>query len=144
MNEPLKEVLARHRALLARHGTEKSFLVGDCLFREGEIKADNAYFIISGEVNITRQVRSSEKTLAMMGPGDILGEIAIFSPGERTASAYAHTPVTALKLSRADFQKLRSENLEAAYEILEAILNVVSTRLRSTIERLEVIYFWLS
>ena len=141
---PLLKVLERHGDVIDRYSKREKFTAGDYVFREGETCGDRAYIILSGEVSVLRQVRSTEKELAAIGKGEILGEVALFSVGPRTATAKAASDVEAIMIPRESFEKLRSEQLPVAYELLEAILNVVAGRLRTTIQRFEVIYFWLS
>ncbi|MBL4889808.1 MAG: cyclic nucleotide-binding domain-containing protein [Candidatus Lindowbacteria bacterium] len=144
MAKPIPEIFKAHRETIEKHSTKQKFSAGSCIFREGETDGDKAYIIIEGEVSVVRQVRSKEKELAVTSTGDILGEVALFSVGPRTATARAKTDVTALVLSRQDFQKLKEEDIAVAYELVESILSIVANRLRSTLERLEVIYFWLT
>jgi CRP/FNR family transcriptional regulator, cyclic AMP receptor protein len=72
--------------------TKEAFRKADVLFRKGD-KAAKFYYIESGSV------RLPELGIAL-GPGEIIGEIGIFSPLKvRTATAICETDVTALVLS---------------------------------------------
>lgn len=57
--------------------------------------ADNAYYILEGEVSIQR----SHQEIAALKAGDFIGEVAIMSHQLRTASVVTKTKVTALNFS---------------------------------------------
>ena len=64
---------------------------GTVLFTEGE-PGDSLYIVLSGKVKLGR--RSSdrrENLVAVMGPSDQFGELSLFDPGPRTATAVAVT-----------------------------------------------------
>lgn len=144
MAKTIGEIVKEHRGVIDKHSSVRKFAAGSCIFREGETDGDKAYIILEGQVSVVRQVRSKEKELASMSSGEIVGEVALFSAGPRTATARAKTDVSVIELAQADFEKLRQANIEVAYQLLEAILSITAGRLRGTLERLEVIYFWLT
>ncbi len=67
--------------------------------------ADNAYFILDGEVII----RDKGQDIATVGPGDFVGEGAIVNRTYRSAQVIAKTPLTALVISADEGRKLASE-----------------------------------
>ena len=64
--------------------------------------------------------------LADLGPGDVLGEIAMLDGGNRSADATALTDCTLLVFERREFMPL----LEGNWRLAEAVLKVVCERLR--------------
>ncbi len=140
----LLDIVSRHEAALAPYMKRARFPAGECIFRIGETDSDKAYIILSGEVSISRLIKTTEKELAVLKGGDIIGEVALFSRGARTATARTRTDVEALVFSRDDLGALKSTNLPVAYDLVERILEVIADRLRQTLERFEVVYFWLS
>ena len=80
------------------------------------------FIVMSGTVRIERGGR----TIATIGPGDFLGEIALLDGGPRTATAIAETPCRLLSLTYQMFHEL----LDASPEIRTAILEAVGRRLR--------------
>ncbi|CAG0961310.1 partial Cyclic AMP receptor protein, partial [Anaerolineae bacterium] len=70
--------------LFARFG--KTCGAGEVLFREGDA-GDRMYVIQSGAVRISKTVKGEEKTLAILGPGEFFGEMAILNAKPRTATA---------------------------------------------------------
>jgi CRP/FNR family cyclic AMP-dependent transcriptional regulator len=67
--------------------------------------ADNAYFILDGEV----QIRDDGKDIATVGAGEFVGEGAIVNRTYRSAQVIAKTPLTALVISAEEGRKLASE-----------------------------------
>jgi CRP/FNR family cyclic AMP-dependent transcriptional regulator len=85
--------------------TKAEFKKADVLFRKGD-EADTLYYIESGSV------RLPEIEIAL-GPGEIIGEIGIFSPfKERTTSAVCETDLTVLVLSHHKVLELYYQNPE--------------------------------
>ncbi|MBN8532193.1 MAG: cyclic nucleotide-binding domain-containing protein [Alphaproteobacteria bacterium] len=65
-----------------------SFKAGEAIFWEG-YPSDNAYVIVSGEVEIFQVRDNGENQLAILGPGQMFGEIGVMDDVPRTASARA-------------------------------------------------------
>ena len=89
------------------------FVSGEYLMRQGSY-GDSLFLIESGKVQITRKdpgTDEPEKKLKVLGPGTLLGEIALLTQGQRTASVYAITIVRALVMTRATFEGLQEEGL---------------------------------
>jgi CRP/FNR family cyclic AMP-dependent transcriptional regulator len=98
------------------------------VFAEGE-PADRMYIIISGKVKIGhRSPDGRDHLLAIMGPSDMFGELSLFDPGVRTASATTLTEVRAVSLDRDALRGWMAERPEVA----EELLRLLSRRLRRT------------
>jgi signal-transduction protein with cAMP-binding, CBS, and nucleotidyltransferase domain len=80
------------------------------------------YAIASGSVRIERGGR----TIATLGDGDFLGEIALLDGGPRTATAVTDSACRLLVMTQQRFWRL----LQDAPEIREAVLEEVGRRLR--------------
>jgi CRP/FNR family transcriptional regulator, cyclic AMP receptor protein len=81
------------------------------------------FIVVSGTVRVER----GERTINTLGPGDFLGEIALFDGGPRTATSTAESPCRLLSLTNDRFAQL----LDASPPIRSAILEAVGRRLRS-------------
>lgn len=81
---------------------------GEVLFRQGD-PADNFYFVHSGKVRVTQRIRSGERELAVLVPGDYFGEGALLTRNPRSATVTGATDSTLLRLDHADFEKLIRE-----------------------------------
>lgn len=98
---------------------------GQRLFNEGD-SADAAYMIQKGRLEVTKRVRDDETVLALLGPGDIVGEMALIDDMPRSASVRAVEDTYLLRVSKDNFQE-RMQGLDPVYR---AILNRLSNRLR--------------
>ena len=111
---------------------EEKFVSGEYIFREGE-HGNRLYLIIDGEVRISRDVPGSgEEALAILKPGAMFGEMAVFDRSERSTHAISNGGTTALTITRPDFEMLLDFNREMAYKILWSVTRVLSGRLRNT------------
>jgi signal transduction histidine kinase len=104
------------------------------IFREG-MPGDVLYIIWSGRVAIVKDLEGETPTLLAYGePGEILGEISLLENGPHSASVVAVEDTHLLHLSRADLQRLVSEQSPIGVEIMGALGKIVSTRLRTADE----------
>lgn len=111
---------------------EEQFTSGEYIFREGE-HGNRLYLVVDGEVRISRDVPGiGEEALAILKPGALFGEMAVFDRTERSTHAISNGGTTALTIGRPDFEMLLDFNRELAYKVLWACVRLVSSRLRST------------
>ncbi|MGB4468054.1 MAG: cyclic nucleotide-binding domain-containing protein [Azovibrio sp.] len=110
----------------ARH-----YQAGEVIFDEGE-EGQALYILMSGQVGICRQ--GAENTpLAMLGPGDFFGEMAILDGAPRMAQARARSPVEVLVLFRGDFLNLMDDHARIASHIALELARQLGDRLRRTV-----------
>lgn len=95
---------------------------GAVLFRQGEA-GDKAYYIDEGRVSIVQQ----DETIAVLGPGDIFGEMALIDDRPRTASAVCAADCRLLAVNRDYLHDVMGR----ADPALPFILRVVLQRFRS-------------
>ena len=101
---------------------------GDVLFNEGEA-GDSLYIVLSGKIKLGRRAADGRQNLvSIMGPSDMVGELSLFDPGPRTATA---TAVTDVRLAKMPNNMLRPW-ISAHPEIGEQLLRVLARRLRRT------------
>ena len=132
-NVPLfKDLDDTELAEVAELCREERFRSGEFIFREGE-SGNRLYLIVEGDVRISRDVPGSgEEALAILKPGALFGEMAVFDRSERSTHAISNGGTTVLTITRPDFEMLLDFNRELAYKVLWAVTRVLSTRLRNT------------
>jgi len=119
---PLFEGLSRrHLKQIAERADEISFRRGETIV-EADQPGGSFFVIVEGEVRVVR----GDRTIARVGPGEFFGEISLLDGGPRTASVIAETPVVAIRLFKASFDKIVREEPHVAGKILV----VVARRLR--------------
>lgn len=110
---------------------------GSVVFTEGE-PGDRMYVVIEGKVKLGHaSADGRESLLAVLGPGEIFGELSLFDPGPRTATATAVTDTRVLGLGH---ESLRPW-LAGRPEVAEALLAALAQRLRRTNEALGDLVF---
>ena len=110
---------------------------GDTVFAEGE-QGDTLYIVLSGKVKVGRKAADGrENMLSVMGPSDMFGELSLFDPGPRTATA---TVVTDSRLASLAHASLRPWITDRP-EIAEQLLRVLARRLRRTNDALADLIF---
>jgi CRP-like cAMP-binding protein len=97
-----------------------SFDDGEVLFREGD-RADCAYVIMSGEVEIVADTGGTEFVAGTLGKNQLFGELAVLTNSPRSATLRAKGELTALKISDDNFLKLLVENPEVALEVMRTL-----------------------
>ena len=113
------------------NGARKTFRMGEEFIREGE-PGSEAYMIISGQVEIRfGMAGKAPRTIEVLGPGEVVGELALIDSGARTASAVAMEDTVVSVLSRRDFEK-RAAQMDP---LLKAVYGVAMKRFRTVLER---------
>jgi CRP-like cAMP-binding protein len=81
---------------------------GDVIIRQGD-PGHALYLVEAGRVEVRRQLPDGRAVvLAVLGPGDYVGEIALITGGERTADVVALDDVRLLRLSSDDYHRYLS------------------------------------
>ena len=83
---------------LANHARERRFGTGEVVLREGAV-GDDFYVVVDGEVT----VNVTGREMAILGPGDYFGEIALLYDVPRTATVTSVTDVVALSFDGPTF-----------------------------------------
>jgi CRP/FNR family cyclic AMP-dependent transcriptional regulator len=103
---------------------------GEILFNEGD-DGNQLYVVIDGKIKLGRTSPDGrENLLAILGPGQMFGELSFFDPGPRSATA---TAVTDVELKSLGHEAL-SPVLVAHPDVAHALLNQLAGRLRRTNE----------
>ena len=95
---------------------------GRVLFNQGD-SAQELFIVVSGEVRVER----NGSVLAVRGPGEFFGEIALVAEGERTATATCIAPCRLLVLGHRDFHSLMDEFPDMKVRVLETLAKRVRT-----------------
>jgi cAMP-binding proteins - catabolite gene activator and regulatory subunit of cAMP-dependent protein kinases len=110
---------------------------GDVLFREGD-RGDRLYVIGEGKIKLgLTSIDGRENLLAILGPGEMFGELSLFDPGPRTATATAVAETQLIALGHEDLASFLSGRPAVASTMLAAL----ARRLRRTNEALADLVF---
>jgi CRP/FNR family transcriptional regulator, cyclic AMP receptor protein len=103
----------------------KEFPKGTVLFSEGE-PGKEMYVLQTGRVTISKQVRDVEKVLAVLGPGEFFGEMAIISNKPRNASATVSEEAKLLVIDPKTFEGMIRGNSEIAVRMIKKLAERLS------------------
>jgi CRP/FNR family transcriptional regulator, cyclic AMP receptor protein len=110
---------------------------GEVLFREGDA-GDRVYVVNSGKVKLGRAAPDGrENLLALLGPGQMFGELSLFDPGPRSATASAVTDTLLLGLGHGDLLPW----LTGRPEVARGLLLQLAQRLRRSNDTLADLVF---
>lgn len=117
--------------LMARYG--RNFQAGETLFREGD-PAKEAYLIQVGRVRVVKHVGTTERGLALLGPGALFGETALIDDEAHGATAIGQTDGRAITFDRDRFFSILSHHPELAAAVVRQLI----TRLRDAEDQVEL------
>lgn len=116
--------------LLAFSSTVLSFADGEVICNEGD-PADGVYVIDEGTVEVSVERRGAQAAkVAVVGPHEVVGEIAVILNQPRTATVRALGPVTLVKIDSDIFLGIVTRNPEAALGVLRTLCERLSAMLR--------------
>lgn len=123
---------------LADRAVRRKYRKGTVLFVQGE-EGERCFEIVSGTVKISAYHEDGrEALLAVLGPGDILGELALFDQAPRSADATALEDSEVLSIDA----RALDEAIHAHPDIALAMLRVLGIRLRQANESFQDIAFF--
>lgn len=122
---------------LARKARGLKLGAREILFSKGD-PGDRLYLVAKGRVRVgVVSAEGREVTYALIGPGQMFGEIAVLDGGERTADATAVEPSELLAFERRDVLAVIRANPDYALRLIE----ILCSRMRHADELLEDIFF---
>lgn len=109
---------------------------GEILFSEGD-PGGNIYVVLHGKLKVTRPADDGKETIfTIVGPDDLLGELAVFDDGPRQATAVALRPCDLVVTTNVDVR----EWFEAYPATLRRFSELLVARVRRLNDSLEDVY----
>jgi CRP-like cAMP-binding protein len=102
---------------IAAIAEEHVFSEGDTIVARGD-PGDTLYVIVEGEVRV---VGADEEELAVRGPGDVIGEMAVISSRPRIASLIAKSDARVLELHKRPFEAILRERPDTALALMRVL-----------------------
>jgi CRP-like cAMP-binding protein len=101
---------------------------GETLFREGD-SGDRLYVVLEGKIKLGRSSPDGrENLMAVLGPGQMFGELSLFDPGPRSLTATAVTDATMKTLGHDQLTGW----LTGYPDVARGLLGQLAARLRRT------------
>jgi CRP/FNR family transcriptional regulator, cyclic AMP receptor protein len=110
---------------------------GESLFHEGDL-GDALYVVVRGKVKLGRTSGDGRENLvAVLGPGEMFGELSLFDPGPRSATATALVDSSLLGLNQEELTPW----LATRPDVARALLRAIARRLRRTNDSMSDLVF---
>lgn len=120
-------------ALIAAAGRRRHFAAGATIQKHGET-GRGLWLVEAGDVMICRFGEGGDVTVyAVLGPGDLFGELALFAGVPRQVDAVAESAATMVEISPARIDGL----LESEPDFARWLLRSLATQLRLALDRIE-------
>ena len=122
---------------LLMHARFEQYPAGHLIFARGS-PGGSMMAVLRGSIRIsTSSPQGRDVVLAILGAGEIFGEMALLDGGERTADAFTMSDCELLVIDQRDFIPF----LKARADLCIAFLRLLSQRLRRTDELVEAAMF---
>ncbi len=117
-----KDMPVREMEKVAKLFREMSFPKYHVIFQEGA-PGDLLFILQSGVVKISKEASDGRvKTLALLGEGEIFGEMSVLGDEGRSANAETLTDVKTAVINREDFHALVEKNPVLAMHIIRTLI----------------------
>jgi CRP/FNR family transcriptional regulator, cyclic AMP receptor protein len=137
----LTELSLQDAMVVVEHMTPKRVAAGTVLIREGERrKGGFMLLVIEGEVTVESQSGSDEGNdlvLNVLGPGSLVGEMALLDDRPRAASCTATSDLLVAILTREALQNIMQTQPTVGAHLMLAISKRLADRLRETLRKLK-------
>lgn len=123
--------------LLATYSREVRYPAEAVIFSEGQ-RGNELFIVVDGQVRISRHLPGmGEEALAILGRGEIFGEMALIDDEPRSADARAHLqPCTVFVVDRQRLEEVLEMDPDAACQFLNLMCHILCRRLRAMNDRL--------
>jgi len=128
----MEEGPASDDRLLARYG--RRFAPGTVVFREGD-PSDVVFLLQNGRIRLFKQVGAIERSLRVVRPGDLFGELALLQGSQRQSTAVALDESLALAFDQATFHQVAQTNPDVGLRVIEQVVR----RLRDAEDQIEIL-----
>src|SRR3569623_3067834 len=108
-----------------------SFKAGDTIIAEGD-DGDTAFLIVAGAVDVSVGIGADSKSVGILGPGDVFGEMSLIDPTPRSATVKALADTECLVTDHTEFLTLAATDPAHAAGFTQTLVR----RLRQMNERL--------
>jgi CRP-like cAMP-binding protein len=111
----------------------RHFAAGETLFKEGE-PAREAFLLQEGRVRLLKRIRTVERSLIVLKPGDFFGEVALLDEAVSHSTAVALSEGSAIALDRRTLRALLESHPSVATRVVEQLVR----RLRDAEDQIEI------
>ena len=111
---------------LGRNFKERSFRPGVEIVRQGHMSGVDFFVIVDGSVAVT----VDGKEVALLGPGDHFGELALIGERERSSTVTALEPVRCVSMASWHFRRFVTANPDVSWKLLQHLVDLLGEKER--------------
>lgn len=127
---------------LAEFCEERQMAEGTTVFIEN-MPGESLFLVRKGTIRISKMfAEGDEKTLVVLGPEDIFGEMAVVDGLPRSATARVAEDAELISLKKQDFESLCKSDPALALKLVMNIMRVFSKRIREANDEYRDMLVW--
>lgn len=127
---------------LAKFCELREMAEGTTVFLEN-MPGESLFLVRKGTIRISRMfAEGDEKTLVVLGPEDIFGEMAVIDELPRAATARVAEDAELISLKKQDLDRLCREDAPLALKLVNNIARIFSKRVREANEEYREMLVW--
>jgi CRP-like cAMP-binding protein len=111
---------------LGRNFKERSFRPGVEIVRQGHMSGVDFFVIVDGSVAVT----VDGKQVALLGPGDHFGELALIGERERSSTVTALEPARCVSMASWHFRRFVTANPDVSWKLLQHLVDLLGEKER--------------
>ena len=120
---------------LTRVGRRRRFAKEDILIHQGQPIAD-VFVLLDGQLSVRIQADGGDKEIALLDPGEVVGELSFLDSHPPNATVVARIPAVTLAIPRSALNTKLTEDTGFAARFYRALGIFLATRLRQTVNRM--------
>jgi CRP-like cAMP-binding protein len=124
--------------LLASVAQPVTIPAGGLVCREGQA-GQSCFIVVRGSIDVFKTLGAGDRVLATLGPGAMVGQMALVDRAPRSASVRARTDTIALELSREVFERLLHAHSPFALRFQHQIAVAGIRQLRTALDRVALL-----
>ena len=119
---------------LAQYGREIHYSRGQFVFRENR-KGDSFYLLLAGAIQVSKQIRGKgQVALRTLKPGNLFGEMALFTRRPRSASCQVLEQAVVLEVPHDKFRKMLRDGDPTAHKLIHLNCHLLADRLNHVLD----------
>ena len=138
----LQDLSAEDLDGLATYCEMRTMSEGTTVFIEN-MPGESLFLITKGSIRISKMfAEGDEKTLVVLGPEDVFGEMAVIDGLPRSATARVAENAELISFKKKGLERLCSENAPLSLKLVSNIVRVFSKRVRESSEEYRDMLIW--
>jgi CRP/FNR family cyclic AMP-dependent transcriptional regulator len=113
---------------------ERIYEKNEIVFEEGD-PGHGVFIVVTGKLRVDPEHEFLKTSAMEVGPGESVGELALFDEGPRSATVIAAERTVAVALFQAEFTSLLTKNKNIGVKVLMGIGRVISRRARQILRQ---------